>query len=62
MTTHLHGRMTVSRDQQDGMLKYRDGSRIELYQTSFVGEFAFGAAELAGQPSGKWHKQVILDE
>eukprot|EP00439_Symbiodinium_sp_Y106_P076325 s28_g15.t1 len=36
---------------QDGMLKNRDSSRIELYQTSFVGEFALGASELVGVSS-----------
>ncbi|CAJ1399569.1 unnamed protein product [Effrenium voratum] len=34
---------------QDGRLKDRDGSRLELYRTPFVGEFALGAVELGGQ-------------
>ena len=37
------------------MLKNRDSSRIELYQTSFVGEFALGASELVGRAA---HKSV----
>ena len=40
------------------MLKYRDGSRIEQYQTSFVGEFALGAAETAG--SAAQHTEPAL--
>ncbi|CAE7245485.1 unnamed protein product [Symbiodinium pilosum] len=36
---------------QDGMLKNRDGSRIELYQTPFVGEFALGASQTSGTSS-----------
>lgn len=33
---------------QDGRLVNRDGSRLELYRTAFVGEFGLGATEIAG--------------
>ncbi|CAK9066692.1 unnamed protein product [Durusdinium trenchii] len=34
---------------QDGRLMNRDGSRLELYRTAFVGEFGLGAVEIGGQ-------------
>lgn len=36
---------------QDGQLTNRDGSRLELYRTAFVGEFGLGAREIGGKHS-----------
>lgn len=33
---------------EDGRLMNRDGSRLELYRTAFVGEFGLGAVEIGG--------------
>jgi len=38
-----------SRVTQDGRLTNRDGSRLELYRTAFVGEFGLGAKEIGGR-------------
>ena len=38
-----------NRVTQDGQLTNRDGSRLELYRTAFVGEFGLGAREIGGR-------------
>ena len=38
-----------NRVTQDGQLTDRDGSRLELYRTAFVGEFGLGAKEIGGR-------------
>ena len=44
----MHQRSS-SRVTQDGRLTNRDGSRLELYRTAFVGEFGLGAKEIGGR-------------
>lgn len=41
--------------EQDGRLTNRDGSRLELYRTPFVGEFSLGAVEIEGTPGRNEH-------
>ena len=38
----------ASSSVEDGRLNNRDGSRLELYRTPFVGEFGLGAEEIGG--------------
>eukprot|EP00434_Breviolum_minutum_P012097 symbB.v1.2.010668.t1/scaffold700.1/size171416/9 len=45
---------------QDGRLNNRDGSRLELYRTPFVGEFGLGAEEIGGRHSFEVVKEGIF--